>query len=200
VFKTPRTKYPNSWSADGRFIFFTTREEDTGWDIWMLSRDGKASPVIKTPATEIEPQLSPDGRWLAYTSDESGRNEVYVRQFGAGGGSWLISTSGGSDPRWRDDGSELYYLSLDRALMSVGVKMDRDSGQLSASLPVPLFQTRTSGPLGVGVRFNYAAAPGGQRFLITSDVPEATAEPISVMVNWQAAARSAGPTPATRER
>jgi serine/threonine protein kinase/Tol biopolymer transport system component len=190
LLRSPRTKYPNSWSADGRYILFTSREEDTGWDIWVLPPDGKPLPLINTAATEIEPQLSPDGRWLAYTSDESGRSEVYVRPFGRAGDSWLISTSGGSDPRWRDDGAELYYLSLDRTLMAVTMKSDRQSGDLVASVPTALFQTRTSGPLGVGVRFNYAAAPGGQRFLITTDVPEATAEPISVMVNWKAAART----------
>jgi hypothetical protein len=83
----------------------------------------------------------------------------------------------------------LFYLSLDRTLMAVTMRADRQSGDLVASVPTALFQTRTSGPLGVGVRFNYAAAPGGQRFLITTDVPEATAEPISVMVNWKAASR-----------
>ncbi len=185
LLRSPRTKYPNSWSSDGRNILFTSREDDTGWDIWVLPPDGKPVPLINTAATEIEPQLSQDGRWLAYTSDESGRTEVYVRRFGRAGGSWLISTSGGSDPRWRDDGSELYYLSLDRTLMAVAMKRDRESGDLVASVPTALFQTRTSGPLGVGVRFNYAAAAGGQRFLITTDVPEATAEPISVIVNWQ---------------
>ena len=192
---TARTKYPNSWSRDGRFILFTSREEATGWDIWVLPPDGKAAPVIATTATEIEPQISPDGRWLAYTSDESGRTEVYVRPFRAAGGSWLISSSGGSDPRWRDDGAELYYLSLDRALMVVGVKTGGASNGLEVSAPSSLFQTRTSGPLGIGVRFNYAVAPGGQRFLITSDVAEAAPEPITVMVNWRSAEASAAPRP-----
>jgi hypothetical protein len=55
---------------------------------------------------------------------------------------------------------------------------------LQASVPKLLFQTRTSGPLGLGVRFNYAVAPGGQRFLITADVPEARPSPINVVLNW----------------
>jgi eukaryotic-like serine/threonine-protein kinase len=185
LLRTPRTKYPNGWSRDGRFILFTSREERTGWDIWLLPRDGEPEPVVSTAAVEIEPQLSPDGRWLAYTSDESGRMEVYVRPFRAPGGAWLISTTGGSDPRWRDDGSELYYLSLDRALMAVNINAADGAARLEASVPQPLFQTRTSGPLGLGVRFNYAAAPGGQRFLITTDEPEAAPSPITVVLNWQ---------------
>jgi Tol biopolymer transport system component len=185
MLRTARTKYPNSWSRDGRVILFTSREEDTGWDIWLLPRGGEAEPIVSTPAVEIEPQLSPDGRWLAYTSDESGRMEVYVRPFRAAGGAWLISTAGGSDPRWRHDGSELYYLSLDRALMAASIKAPGRAGHLDASVPKVLFQTRTSGPLGLGVRFNYAVAPGGQRFLITTDVPEASPTPITVVLNWE---------------
>jgi len=195
LLKTPRTKYPNSWSVDRRFILFTSREENTGWDIWVLPHDAPAEPVVNTAAVEIEPQLSPDGRWLAYTSDESGRMEVYVRPFRAPGGAWLISTSGGSDPRWRDDGSELYYLSSDRALMAVNNTAPAGAATLDASVPSPLFQTRTSGPLGLGVRFNYAAAPGGQRFLITTDRPETAPSPITVVVNWERLPGSPNPRP-----
>ena len=192
LLRTPRTKYPSSWSRDGRFILFTSREEDTGWDVWLLPPDGKPAPIVYTPAVEIEPQLSADGRWLAYTSDESGRMDVYIRPFRTAGGPWRISTGGGSDPRWRDDGSELYYLSPDRALMVVGVT---SAVRLEVAKPKLLFQTRTSGPLGLGVRFNYAVAPGGQRFLITTDLPEARPSPINIVLNWTVDAKRSEPTP-----
>jgi dipeptidyl aminopeptidase/acylaminoacyl peptidase len=162
LLQTPRTKYPNSWSRDGRFIFFTSREEDTGWDIWLRPLEGKPRPVVSTAAVEIERQLSPNGRWLAYTSDQSGRMEVYIRSFPATSGTWLISIRGGSDPRWRNDGLELYYLSPDRVLMVVNVTA---TAAFDVSVPKPLFQTRASGPLGLGVRLNYAVPPGGRRLL-----------------------------------
>ena len=182
LFRTPRTKYPSSWSPDGKFILFTSREEGTGWDIWLFPVDGgELVPIVTTSAVEIEPQLSPDGRWLAYTSDESGRLEVYVRPFRGAGGAWLISTGGGSDPRWRPDGLELYYLSPDRALMAVSVGA---AAQFEASGPKTLFQARMSGPLGLGVRFNYAVGAGGQRFLITADAPEAVPSAIEIVLNW----------------
>jgi Tol biopolymer transport system component len=192
LLRTPRPKYPSSWSRDGRFILFTSREEATGWDIWLHQFEGKPAPVVSTPAVDIEPQLSPNGRWLAYTSDQSGRMDVYIRPFRVAGGTWLISTGGGSDPRWRDDSSELYYLSPDRALMVVGVAA---AVPLEASVPKVLFQTRTSGPLGLGVRFNYAVAPGGQRFLITADVPEARPSLINVVLNWTVDAERSEGTP-----
>jgi hypothetical protein len=182
LFRTPRTKYPTSWSRDGKFILFTSREEGTGWDIWVLPiKGGQPRPIVSTAATEIEPQLSPDGRWLAYTSDESGRLEVYVRPFRGTGGAWLISNRGGSDPRWRGDGLELYYLSPDRALMAVSVEA---AAEFKASAPRTLFQARMSGPLGLGVRFNYAVGTAGQRFLITADDPEAVPSAIQIVLNW----------------
>ena len=182
LFRTPRTKYPSSWSRDGKFILFTSREEQTGWDIWLYPLEGGTPvPVVSTPAADIEPQLSPDGHWLAYTSDESGRLDVFVRPFRAPGGAWLISTGGGSDPRWRNDGSELYYLSPDRALMAVSVA---PGGHFEASGPKVLFQAPTSGPLGLGVRFNYAVGHGGRRFLISADAPDAMPPPIEIVLNW----------------
>ena len=54
--------------------------------------------------------ISPDGRWLAYISDESGTNEVYVRQF-SGKGKWGISAQGGDRPVWSRNRHELFYRS-----------------------------------------------------------------------------------------
>jgi hypothetical protein len=75
-------------------------------------------------ATEFDEdgaQFSPDGRWIAYGSDESGRYEVYVREFSLGldgkpeaTAKHQVSNDGGIPLRWRDDGKELIYLSLDR--------------------------------------------------------------------------------------
>jgi hypothetical protein len=54
-------------------------------------------------------------------SNESGRNEVYETPFPGAGGKWQVSTAGGSAPRWRGDGLELYYLAADNKLMAVGI-------------------------------------------------------------------------------
>ena len=70
-------------------------------------------------------KFSPDGRWVAYVSDENGRPEVYVQSFPTSGGKWLISTQGGTEPLWRADGKELFYIAGDRKLMPGGGE-DRD--------------------------------------------------------------------------
>jgi hypothetical protein len=66
-------------------------------------------PFVDTRANEYLPDISPDGRWVAYVSDESGRDEVYVRSYPDGGRPWPISTVGGDTPRWGPDGDRLYY-------------------------------------------------------------------------------------------
>jgi serine/threonine-protein kinase len=60
----------------------------------------------------VQPALSPDGRWIAYTSDESGRNEVYLRPFpDVDSDRIVVSTEGGMQPRWSRDGTDLFYLA-----------------------------------------------------------------------------------------
>jgi len=104
---------PADLSSTGTLVF-TEVDPKTGADIWYLSTPGKGSSTpekfLATAAMESQPQLSRDGRWLAYVSDESGQPEVYVRQFPSGPGFAKVSSHGGREPRWKDDGAELYFL------------------------------------------------------------------------------------------
>jgi serine/threonine-protein kinase len=101
-------QYPGSWSPDGQVLAFSEPDPTTGYDIWMLGLQGdrKPRPFLQTPANESGPIFSPDGRWVAYLSDETGRNEIYVRPFPGPGGKMQISTEGGTEPMWAGtDGS-----------------------------------------------------------------------------------------------
>jgi Tol biopolymer transport system component len=113
----------SDWSRDGRFLFYSARSPKTGSDLWMLPLNGdrKPQPLDPTPGNESQAVMSPDGRMIAYTSDESGRDEIYVRSFPPPSGRWQISSGGGARPRWRGDGRELLYLSPDGDVMSVEV-------------------------------------------------------------------------------
>jgi hypothetical protein len=124
--------------------------------------------------------FSPDGRLVAYTSNESGRFEVYVQTFPLSDQKWQVSTSGGYEPRWRRDGSEIYYLSEDRKLMAVPV-----SAGPSFHVPKPLFQTRV--PAGVNhLRTNYVPSNDGRRFLVNTQTGDPAPNPITVVLNWTA--------------
>ena len=108
---------------------------------------------LKTPFREAYGAFSPDGRWVAYQSNESGRQEIYVRPFvppgaagtaaGAAGGQWQVSTAGGIHPVWRPDGKELYYLNPAGAMMAAPITVT--GATLEPGAPVVLFPTRIFG-------------------------------------------------------
>lgn len=136
----------------------------------------------ETKFNEFHPKVSPDGRWLAYTSDESGETEVYVRRFDAAtagvGRRWQISLNGGSHPKWRRNGKELFFLAADRKLTAVCVHPGTD---FSAGSPQPLFQTRL--PLTVFLK-GYDVAPDGERFLLNRPLDDSTGGAVTVVVGW----------------
>jgi Tol biopolymer transport system component len=191
IAKSENRKTVSDWSRDGRFLFYTDSPGQANGDIWVLpdpagkAGESKPYPFQQTGANESQAQLSPDGRWVAYTSGESGQAEVYVRPFPSGEGRWKVSVRGGIEPRWRDDGKELFYLerkpSGGNSLMRVPVSAGAN-GSFVAGTPVPLFE-RPGELWNVQYnRFSYAVAADGQRF-VTLARPDAR-EIIHVVSNW----------------
>ena len=173
--------FPEDWSRDGRWLVYTVTAK-SGWDIWAFNfAEQKPRAILEEPSNQLQARLSPDGRWLAYASNESGEWEVYVRPFPEGRGKWLVSTGGGSQPLWRGDGKELFYVAADDRLVAVPIR-GRDTFQVGVSQP--LFATRIPAVL-APFRTNYAVSPDGQRFLVNSVTPRAAPAPITIAVNWQ---------------
>ena len=141
---------------------------------------------LNTEFDERHGQFSPDGRWIAYRSNESGRYEIYVRSFSGPDGQWQISTAGGIAPRWRHDGKELYYIAPDGKLMAVPIRGQGTT--LEPGTPVALFQTRIVGGGTYPNRQQYDVASDG-RFLINVSTDDATASPITLLLNWKPPAK-----------
>jgi Tol biopolymer transport system component len=188
-----------SFSPDGKRLAFGERGVDTSFDLWTLPLDlsdpehpkpGKPELFLRTPFDEQEPAFSPDGRWIAYRSNESGRNEVYVRPFSSSGmpsrsGKWQISTDGGAHPNWSRHGQELFYQSLDNRIMVSNYTANADS--LTADKPRAWSDTRIPQPGGPAF-WNLDLAPDGRRFAMFP-LPEATGEQknsvhITVLLNF----------------
>jgi Tol biopolymer transport system component/predicted Ser/Thr protein kinase len=174
-------KYPVSWSPDGRFILYrTTNAAASGLFVFPLSGDRKPYPFLKTQFNEGLGQFSPDGRWVAYESNDSARDEIYVAPFPGPGGKWQISTAGGSFPRWRRDGTEIFYLAPDNKLMAAAV--NGKGGSFEVGVVKPLFETNT-----FRARYSFAVSPDGQRFLmINTTKQQVSSAPITVVLNWTA--------------
>ena len=188
MWKSDFYKIPTDWSRDGRFIIYHQRDPKTKGDVWALpmtgSGAGKPFQVVHTEANETAGTLSPDGRWLAYASDESGRYEVWVQSFPGGGGKRQVSNGGGGGPRWRQDGRELFYYSVDGKLMAAQVRIGESFDTAAA---VSLFEFRA------GIQFtryaSYAVTADGQRFLINEVVDMEPNAPLTVVTNWTVGVR-----------
>jgi len=180
VLKSDFSKEATDWSRDGRFIFFQSYAPKTGSDLWVLPLFGdiKPYPLLETEFEEGHAHISPDGRWFAYVSNESGRSEVYIQSFPQTGGKWLISTAGGSQPYWRADGKELFYIAPDKTLMAVEINA---GSTLESSTPKALFATQVSS---YNSPSRYVVTSDGQRFLINAPAEEISQTPITVVLNW----------------
>jgi len=128
----------DTWLPNGEALLVTRLGSDSRQDIWSVERrsGSEPKPLLATPSNEHSPNVSPDGEWLAYVSDESGRDEVYVRRLAGGDEVWRISTDGGSAPLWRRrDGRELYFIDPGNRLCAAAVTL---GASFSAAAPVPV--------------------------------------------------------------
>jgi Tol biopolymer transport system component len=175
---------PSDWSPDGLSIVFRRIVPGSPGDLSMLSLAGdrRATPVPQTSVRGTNGRFSPDGHWLAYESSESGRKEVYVQPLPTSGAKFQISHDGGSHPRWRRDGKELFYRRSGGTLMAVPVTA---SPTLQVRAPVRLFDTEYLPP-SVN-EYPYAVSSADGRFLVISPVTQSGTVPITVVVNWDAA-------------
>jgi Tol biopolymer transport system component len=173
--------FTSDWSPDGKFIVYRKHGGKTGVDIELLPLAGEPQPrrYLGTPFVETYGDVSPDGRWLAYQSDNSGRMEINVQSFPVPGQRITISHGGGTIPRWRCDGKELYYVSADDRLRAVPVKT---GANFTVGTPVALFNLGSFG--NIIDRYVYDVSPDGQKFLVLRPLEDASMWPLTIVRNW----------------
>ena len=186
--------YPTSWSSDGRFLLYTAIDGNRRSDLWILPLANDAKPIrlLHESFNLCDAQFSRDMRWIAYVSDETGRSEIYVREFVQKPGTeppvlgvkTLVSREGGKGPRWRSDGKELFFRAPDETVMAVDIAPGKT---FKPGIPKPLFKA----PPDVGASFSIAAAfpvwdvaADGERFLIPARASEGSASPFDIIMNW----------------
>jgi Tol biopolymer transport system component len=172
------------WSPDGQWIVVGRNRP---MDLFLLpvAAPGDAVQYSHSGFNKTQAHVSPDGRWMAYTSYESGRDEVYVDSFPTAGNRRQVSVGGGMQPRWRRNGSELFYLAPDQVLMTVPVTSG--PGRFDLGRAMPLFRTRLvpTGSQIAGWSAMYDVTADGQRFLLNGP-PADPGPPITVVLNWSA--------------
>jgi serine/threonine-protein kinase len=178
LLKGDNRQWATSVAPDGTVALYE-QHPMTLRDIWLLTPDRKRTRFLTTPYQERVGRYSPNGRWIAYVSNDSGRDEVYVRPASGGGGKVTISHDGGTEPVWAANGRELFYrhglrlysaavvaektfeASPAQVVLEGGYELDRGSGAASA---------------------NYDVTRDGRRFIMIQ-APTASTN-IVVVLNW----------------
>lgn len=183
---------PLSFSPDGKRLAYSQDQESSGFrgEIWTAliegDRDhprlGKAEAFLRTSFSERDPAFSPDGHWLAYSSNESGKDEVYVRPFPRPGGKSQISTGGGSYPLWSRDGRKLFFLTPDLLIMVTSYTAKGDS--FAAGKPQVWAHKNLTF---LGGNYPYDLAPDGKRFAVVLNPGGTEVRPtdsVTVLLNF----------------
>jgi DNA-binding SARP family transcriptional activator/Tol biopolymer transport system component len=169
---------PDAFTPDGRALLFQRWNPHTQGDLWVLPLDGRRTPrpYLRGPADERSSTLSADGRWLAYVSDESGRDEVYVRPFLANGPPVQISRGGGGQPRWAPSGREFFYRGPE-GMVAAAV---RTASPLTVDSRTVLFDDRPYVSWRIGAA--YDVHPDGHRFVMIRRGSHG--RDVIVVLNW----------------
>ena len=182
---SPATQTAISWLSNDSLLLL---EEDPASGRQALARvalSGARKRETIRAVSHYQPfaELSPDRQWLAYASDETERTEVYLEPLAGSTGSgrrMQVSSDGGNFPRWRRDGKELFYSTLDGQLMAVAVKTAGDSLELGA--PMALFSLPTL----YNGSYSFDVGPDAERFLAVGPTRDRSHESLTAIVNWRA--------------
>jgi eukaryotic-like serine/threonine-protein kinase len=173
-------EYLTSWSPDAKHFLYDRDAEATR--PWVAEWPGlKTIPLFTATETRKNAQFSPDGNWMAYTSNENGRWEIYVTSFPDLQGKWQVSNDGGTQPRWRRDGKELFYLAPDGKMMASPVTT---GARFDAGTPQPLFQAHAREQVAGSELVMYDVTRDGQRFLINTQMETTHSQSMMVILNW----------------
>ncbi|MFN0009027.1 MAG: hypothetical protein ACKVXR_14085, partial [Planctomycetota bacterium] len=169
---------PGSFTPDGAALLYSANSSARDADVWVVDiASGDRREFLATEFRESQPGISPDGRHVAFTSNASGRSEVYLVPFADGSDRLRLSSNGGVEPQWSAGGKELFFESLDDAILSVAIDVDGE-GRVRADRPKVLIR------FAEGALQDWRVTRDGQRFLVTLRDAEDASAADDVLVDW----------------
>jgi DNA-binding winged helix-turn-helix (wHTH) protein len=163
------------WSVDGQLVFTVFSGDSTSLEVYSTA-DRKVMPF----GLGGEARFSPDGKWIAYFGPPSGPGSgaIFIAPFHGPGGHIRVSSGGGAQPIWANDGRRLFYVAPDRKMMIV----EFDPRAKSVSAPRVLFQSRIIAP---NFSATQCAVSRDDHFLINS-FPANNSSPLTLITGWTA--------------
>jgi serine/threonine protein kinase len=177
VLESEENLFVSDWSPNGDFLCLTRFSVKTQTDVLFVNLSGekKIREFAASAYNESDGRFSPDGRWIAYSSDETGQTEVYLRPLSGSGSAIKVSSAGGTQPVWKRDGKELFFVSKENKMMAAEIRSSGSSIFVGAARE--LF-ARTP------IMAEYDVFPDGNRFLINRDIEPTETDPVTIVVNW----------------
>jgi eukaryotic-like serine/threonine-protein kinase len=172
---------PTGWTPDAKLLLTTSQPVTGGSSLALVDLQGAAKPFLKGTANYTNGQFSPNGKWVLYSSNESGDWEIYATPFPSAAGKVQISRGGGTEPRWRGDGKEAYFLGPQNVLTAVAI--NEDAGVLSAGASQTLFQIPGRAPISSTDLFTYDVTKDGKRFLVNRYLKPTIVAPLNIVLN-----------------
>jgi Tol biopolymer transport system component len=190
VLESPSELHAYDFSPDGHMLLYSRVEGDGSRSLCVMSYP-QSNPASRKPVLYLKnslplanAQFSPDGRWVAYSTNTGGRNEIFVQSFPNNETRIQVSNSGGDFPRWRKDGSELFYRATDGQVMTAAVHKTARGLELgtpsSLGITVPI--------AGGAATYSYDISADGQRILALTPDPSENAA-LTILTNWRAPLR-----------
>jgi len=178
--KTDKTK--PSISDDGRYVTFVQIAPGASQkkeDVYLvdMQNDKKILPISNTTYSESAASISPNGRYVAFQSDENGSDQIYLAQTLNPKITRQLTGTGGTEPVWASDGTELFFRNGTDLL---ALKIDPESGK-SQGVPEVLFSMKFIRHKSLGA---YKPSKSGDKFLVLKEVPGSKANKINFVFNW----------------
>jgi serine/threonine-protein kinase len=173
-------QFPLSQAPDGT-ILYCERSRAGAADLWTLSPADTAAPFSVSVASKVGGQYSPDGRMVAYVSNETGRDEVYVRPVARPDAVVAVSTDGGYAPKWSPEGKELFFRRGD-AFLAASVTLTGSPAAVSMGDARKLFEIRAASGRST-MHAGYSISAEG-RLLVQLLDPRAIPTQINVVLDW----------------
>ena len=171
----------NSWSTDDQEILCTAQTEKSTTSLILVAVNGSGTkPFVTGDANYSNGQFSPDGKWVAYASNESGDWEIYVTTHPGATGKWQVSRSGGTEPRWRGDGKEIFYIAPHGELTAVEVNAGET---FSAGTPAKLFAFQARAGISSTDLFTYDVTKDGKKFIVNRYLKPQAIAPLVVLLH-----------------